>query len=154
MVFMRHAVIFLATGGYAGRIPIAPGTFGSLVGIPIVYVFSRLRIEITAAATVLMVLAAVWVAQAAERVLEVKDPDCIVIDEIAGMCVALFGVPFNWGTCVAGFLLFRFFDILKPPPIRQIERRLKGGWGVVMDDVAAGLLTLVVMQIATTLMIR
>jgi phosphatidylglycerophosphatase A len=138
MIFRRHAVMFLATGGLVGRIPIAPGTFGSLIGIPIVYALNELNWRTALIALVLIVLGAVWVAQAAERLLDAKDPGCIVIDEIAGMCVTLLGLPLNLYTVAAGFFLFRLLDVIKPPPIRQIERRLAGGWGVVMDDVAAG----------------
>ena len=141
MIFRRHAVMFLATGGYVGRIPVAPGTFGSLIGIPIVYVLDKFTWQTALIAMVLVVLGAVWVAHNAERMLQAKDPGCIVIDEIAGMCVALLGLPFTLSTVAAGFFIFRIFDVIKPPPIRQLERHLAGGWGVVMDDVAAGAAT-------------
>jgi phosphatidylglycerophosphatase A len=71
--------------------------------------------------------------------LKKKDPGCIVIDEIAGIMVTFIGLPFNITTAVPGFLIFRLFDILKPFPIRYIERKLSGGAGVVLDDVAAGI---------------
>jgi phosphatidylglycerophosphatase A len=146
MIFKRQAVMFLATGGYIGRIPIAPGTFGSLIGIPIVYAFSLMGTPAAFTAVVLIIPAAVWIAHLAEKQLKQKDPGCIVIDEIAGMCVALVGIPLSWGTGLAGFFMFRVFDILKPPPVRQLDRRLSGGWGIVMDDIAAGAITNIVLR--------
>ncbi len=146
MIFKRQAVMFLATGGYIGRIPIAPGTFGSLIGIPIAYAFSLMGKPTAFTAVVLIILAAVWIAHLAEKQLKQKDPGCIVIDEVAGMCVALVGVPFTWFTGLAGFFMFRALDILKPPPVRQLDRRLGGGWGIVMDDVAAGAMTNIVLR--------
>jgi phosphatidylglycerophosphatase A len=139
MRFREKAVIFLATGGFVGNIPIAPGTFGSLLGIPLCYAFSKISIPWAIFATVLVIAVAVWVAQVAERVLSKKDPGCIVIDEIAGMAVTLVGVPFHLTSVVLGFFLFRILDIAKPFPIRTLERRLSGGAGVVFDDVAAGI---------------
>jgi phosphatidylglycerophosphatase A len=146
MIFKRQAVMFLATGGYIGRIPIAPGTFGSLIGIPIVYAFSLMGTPAAFTAVVLIIPAAVWIAHLAEKQLKQKDPGCIVIDEIAGMCVALVGIPLSWVTGLAGFFTFRVFDILKPPPVRQLDRRLSGGWGIVMDDVAAGAMANIVLR--------
>lgn len=147
MIFKRQAVMFLATGGYIGRIPFAPGTFGSLIGIPLAFGLSRVGIPAALAVTVLIILLAVWAAHSAEQQLGQKDPGCIVIDEIAGMCVALVGIPFSWSTGVAGFFVFRVLDIFKPPPVRQLERHLRGGWGVVMDDVAAGAMTHLVLRL-------
>lgn len=146
MIFKRQAVMFLATGGYIGRIPIAPGTFGSLIGIPIAYAFSLMGTPAALSAVVLITVAAVWIAHLAEKQLKQKDPGCIVIDEVAGMCVALVGIPFSWVTGLAGFFMFRIFDVLKPPPVRQLDRHLSGGWGIVMDDVAAGAMTNIVLR--------
>ena len=147
MISNQQAAMFLATGGYIGRIPIAPGTFGSLIGIPIVYAFSMIGWPAAVAATVIIIMVAVWAAHVAEQHLKQKDPGCIVIDEIAGMCVALVGIPFSWTTGLAGFFMFRIFDIIKPPPVRQLERHLSGGWGIVMDDVAAGAMTHITLRI-------
>ncbi len=140
MISNPKGVMFLATGGRVGDIPVAPGTFGSLVGLPLVYLFAMAGWPIAALLTGALALAAVWVAGRAEKLLQAKDPGCIVIDEIAGMCVALLAVPLTVNTGIAGFFLFRFFDIVKPPPARQVEKLLPGGWGVVMDDVVAGIM--------------
>lgn len=139
--------MILATGGYIGFVPKAPGTAGSLVAFPIICFLAQKNFAAAAGLCLGIIALAVWAAGAAERQLAAKDPGCIVIDEIAGMTVALLGVPLSIGTGAAGFLLFRCFDILKPPPIRLLERRLTGGWGIVMDDVAAGIIVNIVLRI-------
>lgn len=142
----------LATGCYVGRFPIAPGTLGSLVGVLVAWGFSFLIWPLAVAATLSLMFAAVWIAKEAERQLDRKDPGCIVIDEIVGQCIALLCLPLTFGTCAAGFFLFRLFDIAKPPPARYLERRLGGGWGVVMDDVAAGIMAHIVLRLGLALM--
>jgi phosphatidylglycerophosphatase A len=151
MISKRQAVLLLATGGYVGYVPVASGTFGSLVGIPLVFVFSMMPSSLAAVAVLIVFLIAVWAAHEVERLLNAKDPGCIVIDEIAGMCVTMLAVPFTLTSCAAGFVLFRFFDVIKPPPARQMERKLKGGWGVVMDDVVAGIMANIVLRIILVL---
>ncbi len=146
MILKPNAVMFLATGAYVGRIPFASGTFGSLVGLPIVYLFSKADWTLATIMTVILVLLSVRVAHLAEQRLKTKDPGCIVIDEIAGMCVTMLGIQLTLTTGIAGFFLFRVFDVIKPPPARQMERNLKGGWGVVMDDVAAGIMANIVLR--------
>ncbi len=147
MLFRRRVVIFLATGGYIGTVPTAPGTFGSMLGLPLAFVLSTAGWIWSATIMFALILVAVWCAGEAARHLGEKDPGCIVIDEIAGMAVALLGVPFTPVNCLAGFILFRLFDIVKPPPVRQLDRNLGGGWGIVLDDIAAGILANVVLRI-------
>jgi phosphatidylglycerophosphatase A len=142
-----NAIMFLATGGYVGYVPFASGTFGSLVGLPIVYGLSKTNGTVAFISVVVLILGAVWLAHLAEKALNAKDPGCIVIDEIAGMCVTMLFVPLTIATCAAGFFLFRLFDVIKPPPARQMEKMLPGGWGVVMDDVMAGIMANVVLQL-------
>ncbi len=84
----------------------------------------------------------------AEKILKKKDPGCIVIDEIAGIMVTLLGFQFHVGSALAGFIIFRFFDILKPFPIGTIDKRLTGGTGIVADDVAAGVLSNIILRVA------
>jgi len=151
MILKPKAVMFLATGAHVGRISFAPGTFGSLVALPIVYLFSLADWPLAVILTVILILLSVWVAHLAEQQLKAKDPGCIVIDEIAGMCVTMLGIPLTLTTGIAGFFLFRVFDILKPPPARQMERILQGGWGVVMDDVAAGIMANIVLRVGLLL---
>ena len=136
-----RGALFFATGGFIGKIPFAPGTFGSLWGIPICYGLSRIELSGALFCTILFAFVAIWFAGISEKILKVKDASAIVIDEVAGFMVALLGLPFNTFTVVAGFLIFRIFDIVKPFPIRQLERNLPGGAGIVLDDVAAGIYT-------------
>jgi len=147
MISKPNAVMFLATGGYVGHAPFASGTFGSLVGLPIVYLLSKTNWALALILVIGLVLGAVWVAHKAESALKAKDPGCIVIDEIAGMCVTMLFIPLTLATGLAGFFLFRLFDVIKPPPVRQMERNLHGGWGVVMDDVVAGIMANIVLQL-------
>jgi phosphatidylglycerophosphatase A len=99
-------------------------------------------VAIAIAVTLFGIPAATQVARASGK----KDPSFVVIDEVAGQLIALIGVPLTWKSFLAGFILFRAFDILKPPPVRQLER-LPQGTGIVLDDVAAGIYALVVMQL-------
>ena len=147
MISKPNAVMFLATGGYVGYAPFAPGTFGTMVGLPIVYLLSKAHWALALILVVAFVFGAVWVAHSAESALKAKDPGCIVIDEIAGMCVTMLFIPLTLATGIAGFFLFRLFDVIKPPPVRQVERKLHGGWGVVMDDVVAGIMANIVLRL-------
>jgi phosphatidylglycerophosphatase A len=138
MQFRRQAVLFLATGGYLGKIPVAPGTFGSLAGLPLAWVFSRLPAGGEVIVVALFIAGAVWVAAEAELLFGRTDPGAIVIDEIAGMLVTFLLIPMTAWCAAAGFLLFRALDIVKPFPIRYVEKRLTGGFAVVADDLVAG----------------
>lgn len=133
-----RAVLLLATGFAAGRIPLAPGTFGTLLGIPIGCGLAE--VGFTAAVLIIgaLALGAVWIAGEAERLLGQKDAACIVIDEIVGILVALAGMPATPLHLAAGFTAFRVFDIMKPFPARFFDARAPGGWGIVLDDVVAG----------------
>ena len=139
MKFRERAVLLVATGFFIGTVPVAPGTFGSLVGLPICFLLSRLSFLQAVIFILVFILFAIGIASAAEKTLKQKDPGQIVIDEIAGLLVTFAGLPFNLKTAVAGFIIFRVFDILKPFPIRILDQRLGGGSGVVLDDVLAGI---------------
>jgi phosphatidylglycerophosphatase A len=146
MKLREDAVMFLATGFYIGNIPFAPGTFGSLIGLPLCFALAGISAAAAMLWALFFILFAVWIADVAEKILEQNDPGCIVIDEIAGMVVALVGLPFNPITVVIGFILFRILDILKPFPIRDLDKRIPGGLGVVADDVAAGIITNILLR--------
>lgn len=138
MQMRRHGILFLATGGYIGLIPAAPGTFGSLLGIPLAWLVSMLPAAGEIAAIIVFAAGAMWVAAKAESLLGRTDPGAIVIDEVAGILVTFLLIPLTVGTAAAGFVLFRILDIAKPFPIRLLERHLAGGVAVVADDLAAG----------------
>lgn len=148
MKFRERAVIFLATGFFAGAIPFAPGTFGSIIGLPAAYFLSRLHLRLSMSIILLFIFFAIGIASAAEKIFNRKDPGKIVIDEIAGLMVTFVGLPFNLKTAIAGFIIFRVFDIFKPFPIRALERRVGGGAGVVLDDVLAGIYANLILRLA------
>jgi phosphatidylglycerophosphatase A len=147
MKLREDAVMFLATGFYIGNIPFAPGTFGSLIGLPLCFALAGISLAPAVLCTLLFISFAVYIADAAEKLLKRSDPGCIIIDEIAGMMVTLVGLPFNPIIVVIGFIIFRILDILKPFPIRNLDRRIPGGLGVVADDVAAGLFANLMLRI-------
>ncbi len=136
---MRRLILFFASGFFSGYAPFASGTAGTLVGIPIYLLFSRLPLPHYGILTIILFAFGVWLAFRAEIILGEKDSGVIVIDEIAGFLVTLFALPRTGFFLVGGFLLFRALDILKPWPVRAIDQRCPGGWGVMLDDVVAGL---------------
>ncbi len=136
---MRNPAIFIATCGYVGYVRVAPGTAGSIAGLALYGVASLLGgmlVQIGLLAAVLAV--GVWSSSASERHFGHTDPGAVVIDEVAGMLITLLGLQVTWSGALAGFLAFRFFDVIKPFPAGRSER-LPGGWGIMADDVIAGL---------------
>ncbi|MDD3991205.1 MAG: phosphatidylglycerophosphatase A [Desulfobacteraceae bacterium] len=150
MTFVQKAVLFLGTGLMIGKIPVAPGTFGSVAGIVLCLALAPLSMTAATAAAILFILFSVWIADHSVRILGTKDPGCIVIDEIAGMVVTLYGMPMDVAVVLAGFVLFRLLDISKPLGIRRLEK-LPGGLGVVADDVAAGVVGNLVLRLGLAL---
>jgi phosphatidylglycerophosphatase A len=147
---MRRLVIFLATGMCAGYFPVAPGTAGTLLAVPLFPVLARLwDLSVSGYVTAIaMVLAgSVWLADAAERIFGESDSSHIVIDEIAGFVIATVFLDFTWTAAALVFVLFRVFDILKPFPAGWIDRQVGGGLGVVGDDVVSGIWAGVVARI-------
>ena len=136
---MRRFFILLATGFGVGYSPIAPGTLGTLVAIPIYYFLSGIPSPLYEITLVGFFFLSVWVSENAERFFGKKDDQRIVIDEIMGFLITMLWIPKTVPFIIIGFFLFRFFDILKPFPIRRLEKELKGGYGVVLDDVLAGI---------------
>lgn len=140
MNLKQKVVVFLATGCFVGNIPIAPGTFGSALGLPLCFLLSGTDFFIAILLTTIFIVFAIWIAQNAENLFQTKDPGSIVIDEIAGFMVTLLGLPFNSMSIFMGFIIFRTLDILKPFPIRFVEEHFAGGLGIVLDDVVAGII--------------
>jgi phosphatidylglycerophosphatase A len=142
----------IATGFYVGYLPWAPGTWGSLLALPLHFFLSRLQpVQYVAFLAALLVLA-VAAAGAAEKIVDRKDPGIVVIDEVAGMLVTMIGAPRTVPAYVAAFVLFRFFDILKPFPVNWVDRHLNGGVGIVADDLVAGLYALLCLQLLLRLL--
>jgi phosphatidylglycerophosphatase A len=141
----------LATGFGSGLAPFAPGTIGTLVGIPICLVCLPLTWPLRFLVVVVLSALAIFISGRAEMIYQKKDDQRIVIDEIAGFQVAMLPVAITGLHLCVAFVLFRIFDIWKPFPIRNLQQ-LPGGWGVVIDDVAAGIYAGIVMLLLTYLL--
>lgn len=142
---MRDPVHLLALGFGAGLAPVAPGTFGSILGLGLGLAALQAGWWFALAATVLVTVAGVWICGESARKLGVHDHPAIVWDEVAGMMLVLLAAPATgWGIAVA-FGLFRLFDVWKPWPIRQIDHGMHGGLGIMLDDVMAALLAVAVL---------
>ena len=128
----------LSTWFGAGLFPVVPGTFGSLAALPLVLVLQYLGVWYSVFILAVVTGVAIWASDLTHKLMGQNDPKEVVIDEVAGFLLTMLLLPFSWLVLGLGFFLFRFFDILKPYPIRHAER-LKGGWGIVLDDLLAGL---------------
>lgn len=142
-----RGLAILASGFGAGRSPWAPGTAGTLVAVPFSWLWAQLPPVWHVALLLLAVPAAAWVCGAAARAAGHDDPDWIVLDEMVGFWVAVALVTPSLLAYGVAVVLFRVFDILKPPPAGWIDRHVGGGWGIVLDDVAAGLMTRLVLAV-------
>lgn len=134
-----------------GLLPVAPGTFGTIATVPLILGLNILGIWYSLLALVIISSIAVWVSGLSQILLDRKDPPEIVIDEVAGFLVTMFLLPHTWPAIAIGFVLFRFFDIIKPYPIKKVEI-LRGGFGIVMDDLLAGVYANVGMRIILLLL--
>jgi len=146
---VERIVTLFATGFYTGYFPFASATFSTLVlGIPFYLLCSGLSIYWYVILLLPLILLAVELSDRAEKFFGKIDCGFIVIDELAGFLITMFMVPPGLITVTLGFFLFRFFDIVKPPPANFFNKRKKGGFDVVMDDVCAGIYANLVLQLA------
>jgi phosphatidylglycerophosphatase A len=144
---MDRVIVALATGFYSGRLPICPGTWGSLAAI-VPWLFLRhLSLPGYLLMLVLVFVLGFFVSGSAEKILHQPDAGPIVIDEFLGMFITLTLAPDHWAAWLLGFFLFRAFDIVKPFPCSWFDRRIHGGIGIMMDDVVAGLYALASLQL-------
>ena len=144
---MRRFLLLLATGFGSGYSPVGPGTAGTVVGVVLYLLLKDLSPFVYGITVVTFIFCASWVSTEAAIDLGTKDPQRVVIDEIAGYLVTMAFVPFSWKAVLIGFVLFRIFDITKPFPARWIERHAPAGWGIVGDDVMAGVYANIGLQI-------
>lgn len=135
---MKRVIILLATGCYVGYSPLIPGTAGTLAAIPLYLILSHLSSLYYIAIVLGSIYIAIWASDGAEVLLQSRDCRHIVIDEMVGFLVAMVMVPPTFRNILLGFFLFRALDIIKPIPIRALEDRVRGGYGVVLDDIVAG----------------
>jgi phosphatidylglycerophosphatase A len=146
-VNLLHPAHFLGFGFGSGLFPFMPGTMGSLAAIPLVIAMSYLAIVPYLIVTLIAAVVGITICQKVSDDLGAHDHGAIVWDEIAGMMIVFIAVPITWHSLIMGFLLFRFFDILKPWPISFLDKNVHGGWGIMIDDLVAGLFSLVCLHL-------
>jgi|YNPNPStandDraft_1061719.scaffolds.fasta_scaffold00769_10 phosphatidylglycerophosphatase A len=142
----KKLVLWGATGAGSGYAPVMPGTAGSAVGIALYLLLSRLPLNLYVLCVGIVLGAAVWLSSQASHLLQHPDPPQVVIDEICGMLVTLAGLPSTWLFTVAGFLLFRVLDVVKPFPANWINDRMHSGLGIVLDDIIAAVYANLILQ--------
>lgn len=138
---------FIAFGFGTGTIPIAPGTFGTLIAIPFYLYLSTFSHTSYLILTLFIMFFSMWLCEKVSRQINIHDHQGMCIDEIVGFLVTMYHAPYGWRWILLGFVLFRFFDIAKPWPIRQIDKQMKGGVGMILDDVMAGIYSFIIIQI-------
>ena len=142
---LTDPVHFLAFGFVTGLSPWAPGTFGSLPGVLLFWLTLDFGLYVQLGVAAALILSGIWICGESARRIGVHDHGGIVWDEIAGMYLTLFLAPVSIAGFAAAFLLFRLFDILKPWPIRDLDHRLRGGTGIMLDDLAAAAYALILL---------
>jgi phosphatidylglycerophosphatase A len=143
---LKDPVVCLALGLGSGLSPKAPGTAGTLMTVPLFLLIQDLPLMAYALITLLITLLGIWICSYTAKKLGVHDHPAIVIDEVAGFLITMFAAPAGWPWLLAGFILFRLFDALKPWPISWLDKNVKGGFGIMIDDVAAGLVSMSLLQ--------
>jgi phosphatidylglycerophosphatase A len=142
---------FLAFGFGSGLSPWAPGTAGTLVAVPLFLLVADLSLPLYTAFIVVTALLGIWFCDAASRELAAHDHPGIVWDEFVGYWITMWALPVTWTWVIAGFVLFRIFDILKPWPIGPLDKKVKGGFGIMIDDIVAGILACATLHLVRVL---
>ncbi|WP_037991267.1 phosphatidylglycerophosphatase A [Teredinibacter turnerae] len=143
---LREPRMLLAFGFGSGLSPVVPGTMGTLVGLPAIWLLALLPLSIALIVIALAAILGVYLCEYSSRQLGVHDHKGIVWDEFVGVWITFLAVPLTWPAVVAGFVIFRFFDMVKPWPICVADRKVHGGFGIMFDDLLAGLAALGTMQ--------
>ena len=143
---LKDPVNFFALGFGSGLSKYAPGTMGTLVAVPLYLLLEPLSLVYYVALAIAVTLMGIWLCDRSARTLGVHDHPGIVWDEIAGYLLTMIAAPSGWQWVVLGFILFRLFDIWKPWPIKVIDRKVEGGFGIMLDDVVAALFAWMVLQ--------
>ena len=149
---MNQLFMAIATGCYTGKLPKAPGTWGSLAAFVPWFFIKGLSLPIYLAIVTALFVVGFFAAGAAEKIMDQPDPGCIVIDEIVGMLITLTLAPAHPAAWLLAFILFRLFDIFKPFPVSWLDGHIHGGMGIMLDDVMAGIYALVCLQIIWALL--
>lgn len=146
--FRRYPVQFLAFGFGSGLSRKAPGTVGTLMAVPIYLLIGDWSLLYYSLFIIVCAMLGVWICGAASRQLGVHDHPGIVWDEFVGYWITLWAVPFDWVWIIAGFVAFRMFDIVKPWPVSVLDKKVGGGFGIMIDDVLAGVMACLTLHIA------
>jgi phosphatidylglycerophosphatase A len=137
--FIGKLALCISTWFSVGLIPKAPGTFGTIAALPLIILIHQWGDFFEVLFVLLFMPFALWSSDQTGKILGGEDPQVVVVDEVAGFLLALLLLPRSWSVLGLGFILFRLFDIWKPYPIRRVEKIFPGGWGIVLDDLVAGL---------------
>jgi phosphatidylglycerophosphatase A len=138
---------FIAFGFGTGALPVAPGTFGTLIAIPFYLAIQSLHLSTYIAIVLLITLGSIWLCDKVTKEIGIHDHQGMCLDEIVGYLVTMCGAPHGWQWVVIGFLLFRLFDIWKPQPIRYIDEHVSGGFGIILDDLLAAVYSCIILHI-------
>lgn len=138
---------FIAFGFGSGAVPVGPGTVGTLLAVPFYLLLRQLSLAHYIAAVLLITILAIFISEKVSRDIGEHDHPGMNIDEFVGFFVTMIAAPPAWQWIIVGFVLFRLFDIFKPPPISWVDRHVGGGFGMIFDDILAGIFALVVMQL-------
>jgi len=149
---LKDPVVFIALGLGSGLAPKAPGTAGTLLTVPLVYFLQQQSTLVYVLVTLFVLATGSWICGYAAKKLQVHDHSAIVYDEVAGFLITMFLIPTGWHWMLAGFILFRFFDAVKPWPISWIDKNVHGGFGIMIDDVIAGAVSLACLLLAQQVM--
>lgn len=144
---LQNPSALLAFGFGSGLAPVMPGTVGTIAAIPFYLLLSQLSFWMYLLAVMLASLGGIYLCDVTAKKMGVHDHGGIVWDEFVGLWITLIAAPPGWPWIVVGFVLFRFFDIVKPWPISVADRSVKGGWGIMLDDILAGLVAAMVLQV-------
>lgn len=146
-----NPIQFLAFGFGSGLAPKAPGTFGTLAAVPIYWFIADWSLLEYSALILVTAVLGIWICGAASRQLNVHDHPGIVWDEFVGYWITMWAVPVDWVWILAGFVVFRVFDIAKPWPINVLDKKVAGGFGIMIDDILAGIMACITLHIALAL---
>lgn len=147
----RKLVLLLSSNAGLGYAPVAPGTFGTLAGIPVFYYMSRFSWPLQFLTLTAILFLSFWICDVAGKFYDEADDGRIVIDELIGYLITTAFLPFSWPVAILGFIWFRIFDIVKPPPASWFDREMKNGLGVTLDDVMAGIYAAIALRICLAL---
>jgi phosphatidylglycerophosphatase A len=142
-----HPIYFVAFGFGTGLSPFMPGTCGTLIAIPLYYLIHSLSLLNYSLVLLLAIVIGIWICDVTERDIGIRDYSGIVWDEICGFALTMLAAPQGWLWIVLGFFLFRLFDILKPWPIAWMDRKLPGGFGIMVDDLMAAVYAWLVLHV-------